>query len=131
MTTKISIEESVSRKAAIDFARGSVRLEGVVLSSEIEAINQQYVDGHIDADTRRALSFAASEREFGVNLSVPESTKRKREVDFARGSVRLEGIILTPEIESINQQYIDGRIDSKAHTALCLAAVDREFGSIK
>ena len=64
MTTKISIEESVSRKAAIDFARGSVRLEGVVLSPEIEAINQQYVDGHIDADTRRALSFAASEREF-------------------------------------------------------------------
>jgi Antitoxin VbhA len=60
----ITAAESAKRKAAIDFARGSVRLEGVVLSSEIESINQQYIDGQIDADTRRALSFAASEREF-------------------------------------------------------------------
>lgn len=60
----ITATESAKRQAAIDFARGSVRLEGVVLSPEIERINQQYIDGQIDADTRRALSFAASEREF-------------------------------------------------------------------
>lgn len=60
----ITAAERAKRQAAIDFARGSVRLEGVVLSPEIESINQQYIDGLIDADTRRALSFAASEREF-------------------------------------------------------------------
>lgn len=60
----ITAAERGKRQAAIDFARGSVRLEGVVLSPEIESINQQYIDGFIDSEMRRALSFAASEREF-------------------------------------------------------------------
>jgi Antitoxin VbhA len=62
----ISTEESAKRQYAVDFARGSVRLEGVVLSSEIEEINQQYIHGHLTSDERITLSFAASEREFGV-----------------------------------------------------------------
>ncbi len=62
----ISMEESAKRKYAVDFARGSVRFEGIVLSPEIEAINQQYIHGHLTSQERIALSFAASEREFGV-----------------------------------------------------------------
>lgn len=58
------MEESAKRKAAIDFARGSVRFEGIILSPEVEELNQQYIDGLIDSDTRMKLSFAASEREF-------------------------------------------------------------------
>lgn len=69
MTTEyellISMEESAKRKYAVDFARGSVRFEGILLTPEIEEINQQYIYGHITSDEHITLSFAASEREFG------------------------------------------------------------------
>lgn len=68
LSQTVTATERAKRKAAIDFARGSVRFEGVVLSLEIENINQRYIDGQIDADTRRALSFAASEREFAPTV---------------------------------------------------------------
>lgn len=71
MTTQyellISMEESAKRKYAVDFARCSVRFEGIVLSPEIEAINQQYIHGHLTSQERIALSFAVSEREFGTH----------------------------------------------------------------
>ena len=70
MTTQyellISVEESAKRKYAVDFARGSVRFEGIILTPEIEEINQQYIYGHITSDEHITLSFAASEREFGA-----------------------------------------------------------------
>lgn len=47
---KISEEERARRKAAIDFARGSVRFEGVVLSPEVEEINRRFIDGEITGD---------------------------------------------------------------------------------
>jgi hypothetical protein len=69
MTTQyellISLEESAKRKYAVDFARGCVRFEGILLTPEIEEINQQYIYGHITSDEHITLSFAASEREFG------------------------------------------------------------------
>ena len=37
-----------------------------------------------------------------------ERARRKSSIDYARGSVRYEGIHLTPEIEAINTRYIDG-----------------------
>jgi hypothetical protein len=46
----ISSEERARRQAAVDFARGSVRLEGFTLSAEIEAINQRYIDGEITGE---------------------------------------------------------------------------------
>jgi hypothetical protein len=44
---RISAEERARRKAAIDYARGSVRLEGFVVSEDVEALNRRYVDGEI------------------------------------------------------------------------------------
>jgi hypothetical protein len=70
MTTQyellISMEESAKRKYAVDFARGCVRFEGILLTPEIEEINQQYIHGHITSQEHVTLSFAASEREFRV-----------------------------------------------------------------
>lgn len=43
----ISEEERARRKAAVDFARGSVRLEGFALSTQLEAINQSYINGEL------------------------------------------------------------------------------------
>ncbi len=44
---KISAEERARRQAAINYARGSSRLEGFVVSHEFEQLNQRYVDGEI------------------------------------------------------------------------------------
>ncbi len=65
VTPTISAEERAKRQYAVDFARNSVRLEGIVLSPAVEAINQRYIDGEIDSATRQALSFAASESLYG------------------------------------------------------------------
>ena len=46
-TTPISPKERQRRQAAVQFARGNVRLEGFVLSPEAEAINQQYIAGEL------------------------------------------------------------------------------------
>jgi len=53
--SKISAEERARRKAAIDYARGSVRLEGFVVSPFAEDMNQRYIDGEI---TRKELTAA-------------------------------------------------------------------------
>lgn len=47
---QISELERASRKAAIDYARGSVRLEGFVLSEEIEEINRRFIEGEMTGD---------------------------------------------------------------------------------
>lgn len=52
---KISAGERARRKAAIDHARGSVRLEGFVVSPAVEEMNRRYVDGEI---TRAELTAA-------------------------------------------------------------------------
>ena len=50
----------------------------------------------------------------------------KEIIDFARGNVRYDGIILSEEVEKINQQYINGEIDSEKHTELCIAQMKLE-----
>jgi hypothetical protein len=50
MNATISAEERARRQAAIDFARGSVRLEGYILDADIEAINRRFIDGEITGD---------------------------------------------------------------------------------
>lgn len=52
--SKISVEERARRKAAIDYARGSVRLEGFVLPSAGEKLYSQFIDGEITSDELRA-----------------------------------------------------------------------------
>lgn len=55
-------------------------------------------------------------------ISDAERARREAEVNFARGSVRYEGGILTDEIEQLNARYIDGEIDSAELTAAILAS---------
>ena len=54
-------------------------------------------------------------------ISEAERARRKREVSFARGSVRYEGAVLSDEVERLNARYIDGEIDSDELTAAILA----------
>ena len=51
-----------------------------------------------------------------------EQSRRKGEVDFARGSVRYEGGMLSDETEHLNARYIAGEIDGDALTAAVLAS---------
>jgi hypothetical protein len=45
--TPISDEERARRKKAVDYGRGSVRLEGLVLDEASEKLFAKYVDGEI------------------------------------------------------------------------------------
>jgi hypothetical protein len=55
-------------------------------------------------------------------ISEDESVRRQREVDFARGSVRYEGGILSGEIERLNVSYVAGEISGDELTAAILAS---------
>lgn len=44
------------------------------------------------------------------SLSIEERQKRQRAVDYARGSVRLEGFTLSPEVEKINRRFVNGEL---------------------
>lgn len=50
--------ERQRRIEAIRQARNSVRLEGVVLDAEIEALNQRFIDGEIDKAEHTRLILA-------------------------------------------------------------------------
>lgn len=51
-----------------------------------------------------------------------ERIRRQHEVDFARGSVRYEGGVLTDEVERLNARYIAGEIGSDELTAAILTS---------
>ena len=55
-------------------------------------------------------------------ISEAERARRMSDVNFARGSVRYEGGILSDEIEQLNARYIAGEIDSDELTAAILAS---------
>jgi hypothetical protein len=55
-------------------------------------------------------------------ISEAERARRLSEVNFARGSVRYEGGILSDEIEQLNARYIAGEIGSDELTAAILAS---------
>lgn len=59
-------------------------------------------------------------------LTDAQRAQRKAAIDFARGSVRLEGVVLGAEVERLNQRYIDGELSSEEHTALCFQVMERE-----
>jgi hypothetical protein len=50
-----------------------------------------------------------------------EQAQRKAAVDYARGSVRLEGFVLAPEVEDLNRRYIAGELTSQQLTDAILA----------
>lgn len=47
--------------------------------------------------------------------------KRLESVNFARGSVRLEGFVLTEEVEELNTRYVDGELSIDEHISAILA----------
>ena len=50
-------------------------------------------------------------------ISEQERTRRKAAIDYARGSVRLEGFVLNEAAEELSRRYIDGEITSAEHSA--------------
>ena len=50
-------------------------------------------------------------------ITPAERARRKAAVDYGRGSVRLEGFVLSPEAEELNRRYVDGEITSVEHSA--------------
>jgi len=58
-TPAISEEERARRLSEVNFARGSVRYEGGILSDEIERLNARYVAGEITSDELTAAILAS------------------------------------------------------------------------
>ena len=56
-----------------------------------------------------------------AKISAEESARRKETVDYARGSVRLEGFTVSDFAEQLNHRYINGEITSQEKTAALLA----------
>lgn len=54
-------------------------------------------------------------------ISETERNFRQKAIQFARGSVRLEGCTLDPEIERLNDEFIAGNLTPEEHTRACLA----------
>ena len=50
-------------------------------------------------------------------ISEAEKARRRAAIAYARGSLRLEGFSLTPDIEALNQRYIEGEISGAEHSA--------------
>ncbi len=64
-------------------------------------------------------------------ITQEEKNRRQKAIDFARGNVRYEGIILSDAVEKLNQRYINGEIDKAEHTELCIAQMRLEHESKK
>lgn len=147
----IDDKERAQRKTAIDFARASIALEGLVLDADAEALFARYIAGVLSREELNAAVIllaasyqsdpcAASKREFSravdaINADIFASAKtdqgeqesgragRKKIIDFARASIELEGFTLSPDVEAINQRYIDGDISGDEHVAAIRAYV--------
>ena len=66
---QISEQERQQRSEAIRKARNSVRLEGVVLDAEIEALNQRFIDGEISSaeHTRLGIEYVKAKHSGELN----------------------------------------------------------------
>ncbi|MFA9440833.1 antitoxin VbhA family protein [Uliginosibacterium sp. sgz301328] len=56
-------------------------------------------------------------------ISETERLRRKDAINFARGSVRLEGCILDAEIERLNDAFINGDLTTEEHSRACRAYI--------
>lgn len=59
-----------------------------------------------------------------ARISDEESANRHMAINFARHSVRLEGITLIPALDTINLSFVKGDIDEAEHVRRCLEAID-------
>lgn len=55
-----------------------------------------------------------------IRIEAEERARRKAAIDYARGSMRLEGFVFDEAVEEVNRRYIDGKINSAAHSAALL-----------
>jgi len=58
-------------------------------------------------------------------ISPEERARRKAAIDYARGSMRLEGFIVDEATEDLNRRYIEGEMTSEQHSAAIRASVGR------
>jgi Antitoxin VbhA len=70
--------------------------------------------------TRPDASATVEEPAKKTEISPHERARRKAAVDYARGSVRLEGFVVSPFAEDLNRRYIDGEITRQELTAAIL-----------
>lgn len=61
-----------------------------------------------------------------TTITEEERARRRQAFEFARGSVRFEGIVLSPEAEALAQRFIDGEITLEEHTRLGIELARRE-----
>lgn len=54
-------------------------------------------------------------------ITEQERARRREAFEFARGSVRFEGIVLSAEAEALAERFINGEITLEEHTRLHLA----------
>lgn len=52
-----------------------------------------------------------------ASISAEERERRKKAIDYARASLRLEGFIASADEEEIGRRYIEGEISTAEHTA--------------
>lgn len=77
-------------------------------------------NGPPKADPDSALRKPASQ------IDDQERARRKAAVDYARGSVRFEGFVLSPEVEKINRQFVEGELTGDEHVAAIKAIYDAD-----
>ena len=61
-----------------------------------------------------------------VTITEDERARRREAVNFARGSVRFEGIVLSDEAEALAERFINGEITLEEHTRLGIELARRE-----
>jgi hypothetical protein len=59
-------------------------------------------------------------------ITAEERARRRAAFEFARGSVRFEGIVLSPEAVALAERFINGEITLEEHTRLGLELCRRE-----
>ena len=57
-----------------------------------------------------------------VTITEDERARRREAVNFARGSVRFEGIVLSDEAEALAERFINGEITLEEHIVSCETA---------
>lgn len=63
------------------------------------------------------------QRYLAPQISTEEQERRRADIDYARGSVRFEGVELSPEVEDINRRFVFGELTGDEHIAAIKAAV--------
>jgi len=57
-------------------------------------------------------------------ITEEEKLKRRKEVEYAKASVGLEGIYLSDELLAISDEYIQGKLTSDEYSSKLLKAID-------